>query len=146
MVLKTVAGARTGEDVDDLAGWVRQLEGSPEVTEVVALSCDRHEDGEATWSLVEADPVAGVARRRCLACAHVVPMLDSADRWTHPMTWACGGCGQSIAELVVGLSAPDGETVHWVALAARCVDCGRIAGLTDAVVPGLPLHEVRARL
>jgi hypothetical protein len=62
------------------------------------------------------------------------------------MMWACKGCGQSIAELAAGLHVPDGEHVEWVALAARCVDCGRLEGLTDVLVDRRPLAEVLARL
>lgn len=145
MALKTVAGARTGEDVGDLRDWLLALQGGPQVTEVEVLACDRH-DEPATWTYVEADPRAGVARRRCLACARTTPLLDSDARWTHPPMWMCGGCGHSIAEVAAGLSAPDGEHVAWVALAARCVECGRLAGLTDAVLAGRPLAEVRAQL
>ena len=73
-------------------------------------------------------------------------LLDSEARWNHPPMWACSGCGHSIAELAAGLNVPDGEHVEWVALAARCVECGRLAGLTDAVVDRAPLTEVLAQL
>lgn len=145
MVLRTVAGARTGEDVADLRDWLLALEGGPAVTDVEVLSCGRH-DEPAAWTFVEADVRAGVARRRCLVCAHSTPLLDSDARWTHPPMWMCSGCGQSIAEVAAGLSMPDGEHVEWVVLAARCVECGRLAGLTDTVVAHRPLAEVRARL
>jgi ribosomal protein S14 len=141
-----VAGARTGEDVEDLRGWLTALPGAPEVHETVVLHCDDHEDTSATWAYVEADAKSGIARRRCLACGSARSLLDSAQRWTHPPMWACQGCGQSIAELAVGLSLPDGEHVRWLALAARCVHCGRLAGLTDALVPDQPLPEVLGRL
>jgi hypothetical protein len=146
MVLRTVAGARTGEDVEDLRAWLRSLEGAPAVHEVVALHCGEHGDEQPTWAYVEADPAIGIARRRCLACGSAAHLLDSESRWTHPQMWACGGCGQSIAELAAGLSLPDGEHVEWVALGARCVECGRISGLTDVVVDSKPLAEVVARL
>lgn len=146
MVLRSVAGARTGEDVADLHAWLRTLDGAPEVHEVVGLHCGAHDDTSATWAYVEADAATGLARRRCLACATTVPLLDSAERWTYPPMWSCRGCGQSIAELAVGLHLPDGEHVEWVALGARCVDCGRLAGLTDVVLDRLPLAEVLARL
>lgn len=146
MVLRTANGARTGEDVDDLREWLRTLDGAPEVHEVVVLHCAQHGEDAPTWQYVEADAQQGIARRRCLACATTVHLLESEAHWTHPMMWACGGCGQSIAELCVGLHVPDGEHVEWVALAARCVDCGRIAGLTDVVVDRRPLPEVLAAL
>lgn len=142
MVMRTVAGARTGEDVEDLRDWLRALEGAPAVHEVVALHCPAHDDHAATWAYAEADAATGLARRRCLACGTTVHLLDSASRWTHPPMWSCGGCGHSIAELAAGLSVPDGEHVEWIALAARCVECGRLAGLTDAVVAGRPRAEV----
>ena len=146
MVLRTVPGGRTGDDVEDLRAWLRGLDGAPEVHEVVTLHCSEHGEDAPTWSYVEAEARTGLARRRCLACARTVHLLDSAAHWTHPPMWACPGCRQSIAELAVGLSVPDGEHVEWVALGARCVDCGRLAGLTDVVVARLPLAEVLARL
>jgi len=60
--------------------------------------------------------------------------------------FACDGCGHSIAEVAAGLSVPDGAHVTWVVLGARCVECGRLAGLTDAVVDDLPLAEVLVQL
>ena len=60
--------------------------------------------------------------------------------------WACLGCGQSIAEVAVGLHVPDGAPVSWLVVGARCVACGRLAGLTDLVVPDLPLDELLATL
>lgn len=146
MVLRTVAGVRTGEDAGDLRDWLRTLDGAPQVHEVVVLHCDRHGEDAPTWAYVEADARTGIARRRCLACGTAVHLLGSEARWTHPPMWACGGCGQSIAELAAGLHLPDGEHVQWVALAARCVDCGRLTGLTDRVVDAQPLAEVLAGL
>lgn len=150
MVLRAVAGAgssvRTGEDASDLRAWLRELPGAPPVHEVVDLGCAQHGDERPSWMYVEADPVAGVARRRCLACGTAVGLLDSEERWTHPMMFACLGCGHSIAEVAAGLSLPDGEHVEWVALGARCVECGRLAGLTDAVIDSVPVAEVLAHL
>ncbi|MCA1713408.1 MAG: hypothetical protein LC789_17920 [Actinobacteria bacterium] len=142
MALQHLGSDVTGEDVEDLRAWLSRLEGCPAVTEQVVLGCDRHGDERPTWMYVEPDASAGVARRRCLACAAVVPLLDSEARWTSPPMWACAGCGQSIVELAAGLSVPDGEHVEWVALAGRCVECGRLAGLTDVVVDRLPLSQV----
>ncbi|MCW2613241.1 MAG: hypothetical protein JWN08_235 [Frankiales bacterium] len=146
MVLRTVAGAPTGEDVEDLRSWLRVLDGSPQVHEVVVLGCGHHEDEQPTWCYVESDAAKGLARRRCLACGTSVSLLDSEERWSHPPMHACGGCGTSIVELAVGLSVPDGEHVAWVAVGARCVECGRLAGLTDLVVDRTPLTEVLAQL
>lgn len=146
MVMRTVAGAPTGEDVDDLRAWLRQLAGAPQVHEVVALHCGAHGNEQPTWAYAEADPASGVARRRCLACAATTHLLDSEQRWTHPQMWACRGCGQSIVELAAALSLSDGDLVEWVALGARCVECGRLSGLTDVVVDRQPLAEVLSRL
>ncbi len=146
MVLRTEGGARTGEDVEDLRTWLRHLPGAPDVHEVVVLHCAAHGEDAPTWQYVEADAREGIARRRCLACAGTVHLLDSEAHWSHPPMWACKGCAQSIAELAVALHVPDGERVEWVALAARCVDCGRLDGLTDVVVDRRPLAEVLARL
>jgi hypothetical protein len=146
MVLRTVQGIATGEDVEDLRSFLSKLPGSPEVHETVVLGCDNHEDERPTWMYVEADAREGVARRRCLQCAQSVPLLDSADRWTHPPMWACGTCSQSIAEVAVGLSVREDEKVTWVVLGARCADCGRIDGLTDFVLAPTPLTQVLEQL
>ena len=146
MVLRTVSGAPTGEDVEDLRGWLRTLSGAPQVHEVVVLACANHEDERPTWTYAEADPRQGLARRRCLACATSVSLLDSAERWNHPPMHACSGCGTSIVEVAAGLHLPDGEHVEWVVVGARCVECGRLAGLTDLVVDRVPVLEVLARL
>lgn len=146
MVLRTVSGVPTGEDVEDLRAFLSKLPESPEVHETVVLACGNHEDDRPTWMYVEADPRNGVARRRCLQCAQSVALLDSEQRWTHPPMWSCGTCTQSIAEVAVGLSIADGEHVTWVVIGARCADCGRIDGLTDLVLPGTPLTEVLEQL
>lgn len=146
MVLRTVAGARTGEDATDLLSWLHELPGAPQLHEVAVLGCAEHGDEQPTWAYVEADATTGVARRRCLACGHSVAMLDSEARWTHPPMFACQGCGHSITELAAGLHLPDGEHVRWVVVAARCVECGRLAGLTDLVVDGIRATDVLAAL
>lgn len=146
MVLRSAAGVTTGEDVEDLRTFLSRLEGAPAVSETVVLACGNHEDDRPTWTYVEADPVAGVARRRCLQCAQTVSLLDSEARWTHPPMWSCCTCAQSIAEVVVGLSLDESDRVTWVVVGARCVECGRLDGLTDFVLPGLPLAEVLDRV
>jgi predicted Fe-S protein YdhL (DUF1289 family) len=146
MTLQHRRGDVTGEDVEDLRTWLGRLDGAPQVHECVVLGCGEHADERPTWAYVETDPRHGVARRRCLACAHIAYTLDSDHRWTHPVMWACPGCGQSIAEVAAGLSMPDGEHVDWLVLGGRCVECGRLAGLTDFVVDHLPLSQVLAEL
>ena len=146
MVLRSVNGVRTGEDTEDRRPFLQGLQGGPKVHETVVLGCHRHGDDRPTWAYVEADATQGVARRRCLQCATGVGLLDSEARWTHPPMWSCQTCAQSIAELAAGLSLTDAEDVSWVVLAARCVECGRIEGLTDLVLRDLPVAEVLARL
>lgn len=147
MVLRKRGEARLGEDVEDLRRWLKDLPDTPfPVDETVVLRCSGHGDEQPTWAYVEADPAAGVARRRCLACAASVDVLDSGDSWTFPAMWACLGCSGSIAEVAAGLSLPDGERVRWVVLGARCVDCGRLAGLTDVAVDDVALPQVLAGL
>ena len=146
MVLKKVAGARVGEDAEDLRSWLSSLEGAPEVHETVVLACAQHGDERPTWAYVEGKAAEGIARRRCLACATTVHMLDSESRWTHPPMWSCRGCGNSIVEVAAGLSVPDGEHVDWVVVGVRCVECGRLQGLTDMVVESRPLGQVLAEL
>jgi hypothetical protein len=146
MVLKKVADARKGENAEDLRTWLTELEGSPEVHETVVLACAQHGDERPTWAYVEGNASEGIARRRCLACATAVHLLDSEARWSHPPMFACRGCGQSIVEVGAGLSMPDGEHVEWVVVGLRCVECGRLSGLTDMVVEGRPLSEVVAAL
>ena len=149
MVRRTVAGALTGEGVEDLRMWLRELPGSPEVHEVVVLACNGPHDDEAerpVWAYVEADATSGLARRRCLACGTSVALLDSEQRWTHPLMFSCGGCSCSIVEVAAGLHLPDGEHVEWVAVGARCVECGRLVGLTDMLLAPTPVLEVLSRL
>ena len=142
MVLRTVAGERTGEDAEDLRSWLRSLEHAPEVHEVIVLACAAHEHERPTWAYVEADARLGVARRRCLACGTSVALMDSERRWTHPPMHACTGCGTSIVEVAAGLHLPDGEHVEWVVVGARCVECGRLAGLTDLLVDRTPVADL----
>ena len=146
MVMRTVAGVMTGETTEDLRDWLRRLPGSLQVHDTVVLGCAEHDAERPQWMYVESDAALGLARRRCLSCASAVALLDSQQRWTHPPMWACLGCGQSIAEVAVGLHLPDDEHVSWLVVGARCVGCGRLAGLTDLVVPDLPLAQVLASL
>jgi hypothetical protein len=146
MVIKVVGGVRTGEDVEDLRTFLQTLEGAPPVHETVVLGCDNHGDERPTWTYVEANPREGIARRRCLQCARIVHLLDSEARWSYPPMWSCGTCHQSIAEVAAGFSMPDGSHVEWVVLGARCVECGRIDGLTDMNVSKQTLAEVINRI
>jgi hypothetical protein len=143
MVLRA---GRKAEDADDLRVWLTSLAAGPVITDTLVLTCGQHGDERPTWHYVEADPVAGVARRRCVACAFAVSVLDSAARWTYPPMWSCGACGHSLAEVAAGLSSSDGEHVRWVALAARCVECGEVAGLTDVVLQDVPVASVVSAL
>jgi hypothetical protein len=142
VTLRTAHGQFKADSVEDLKGWLRGLTGCPPITRVVAARCERplHGAEPGTWFYVEADAAAGVARLRCLGCADVTSVLDSADRWTFPSAWACHDCRQSIAEVAYGIHEESGAAT-WMALAARCVDCGSVAGLTDVVVPDLPVDE-----
>ena len=142
MVLMTRDGKQTGEDVDDLRAWLRALSGCPAVDVTVVARCAGcGNDGETSWFYVEADAVEGVARRRCIACAQVTPLLDSVEHWTFPPAWGCRGCGQSIAEVGFGVHSDDGLAT-WVAMAVRCVGCGAIEGLTDVHVGGVPVEAL----
>jgi ribosomal protein S14 len=144
--ISETSGAVTGDTADDLLDWLRGLTGCPPVTHTLLTSCDRHGDENPTWSYVEADASSGVARRRCVACGATSALFDSAERWTFPPMWSCRGCAQSLVEVGAGLSTTTDDETTWLVLAARCVACGRIEGLTDAVVPGLPLDEVTAHI
>ena len=149
VVRRSLAGAPTGEDVEDLRDWLRTLPGSPAVHEVAVLACGgaHRDDAERpVWAYVEADASAGLARRRCLACGTSVSLLDSAERWTHPPMHACGGCSGSIVEVAAGLHLPDGEHVSWVVVGVRCVDCGRLTGVTDMLLDPTPVADVLSRL
>ena len=134
----------TGDEASDLLQWLSELPDCPPITHPMVLRCERHEDDPEFCGYVQADPREGVARRRCVACAQVTDLVDSGERWTFPETHECPGCCQSLVELAVGVSADSGGHAHWLALAARCVGCGRISGLTDAVLHGEPLEEVLA--
>jgi hypothetical protein len=147
--MQKVAGSELGEDSDDLRGWLEGMQGCPKVNLTLLSRCANpvHDPDDAmTWFYVEADPANGVARRRCLACGEVHHLLDSADHWTHPPMHACTTCGQSMFEMACGLHVDGGTTVTWLAVAVRCVGCGRLEGVTDMNVPGLPVDEVRAGL
>ena len=142
MTLRTAHGQFKADTVEDLKDWLRGLTGCPPIARVVLARCERpvHGSEPGTWFYVEADAAAGVARLRCLGCAHVTPVLDSADRWSFPGAWACHDCRQSIAEVAYGIHEEDGAAT-WLAVAARCVDCNSVTGLTDLVVPHLAIDE-----
>lgn len=134
----------TGEETNDLLTWLEGLTDCPPITQPVLLRCERHESDPIFCGYVQADPRTGVARRRCVACAEVTDLLDSGEWWTYPDTYECLGCRQSLVELAIGVSVPHDGRAEWLALAARCVGCGRISGLTDLMIDGLPLDEVLA--
>ena len=147
MALRAMSGRATAESVEDVTAWLQQLEGCPPITQSVVATCRQpaHGDEPGLWWLVEADAHEGVARLRCLACGAVRSILDSEERWTYPAAWSCGGCRQSIAEVVFGVNADNG-TANWMAMAVRCVNCGDIGGVADFVVPALPTQELSAAL
>ncbi|MBV9291590.1 MAG: hypothetical protein JO222_04005 [Frankiales bacterium] len=147
MSLRTVGGHETAETIDDLKVWLRGLEGCPPVTRSVVATCDRpaHAGEPATWFYVEADPTAGVARLRCLACGNAHPVLDSEERWTFPGAWSCVNCNQSIAEVAFGVHDHNGRA-SWLVMAVRCVECGHLHGATDLVVDNVPTDDLLAQL
>ena len=79
-------------------------------------------------------------------------MLDSERLWSYPPMWACRSCGNSICEVAFGVHAEGSAhdsgrpLVSWLAVGVRCVACGRLDGITDVVVPDLPLDEVGRRI
>ena len=141
-------GGRTADSIAGLAEWLTDLPGGPLVNRVHVAECmlPVHRDGAASWWYIEADAHAGVARLRCLACGDARPVLDSAERWTFPAAWSCGTCAQSIAEVAFGMHLEDDDSVTWVAVGVRCVNCGEIGGVTDLVVGGMPLADALAAL
>ncbi len=147
MVMRTVGNRHAAEDVEDLATWVRGLGDCPPVTQTAFAACRHpgHGDDPASWFYVEADAEGGVARLRCLAGGHANDVLDSAEHWTYPGVWACRACGQSIAEIVYGIHDEAG-TAAWLMIAARCVECGDVAGLTDFVLNDVPVDSLLAQL
>lgn len=148
MVLRTVAGRRTGESTDDLESWLVQLEDCPAVSRTFLITCanEIHGSEPATWFYVEADAAIAVARHRCMSCGESKDVLDSAEHWNFPRMWACPSCSQSIAELAAGLHVDSADTVSWIALAARCVDCGTIEGLTDFSIAATSSAQVVRQL
>ena len=146
MTAQTTGDVRV-TSVQEMLQWLRDLDGCPPITRAFMARCtnDVHADDPATWFYVEADASAGVARLRCLACGAVRPILDSEEHWTFPAVWSCRDCRQSIAEVGLGVHA-DTDMATWMVVAVRCVECGRVAGLTDLVVPNLPLGEFVASL
>lgn len=148
MVLRTVSGRRTGENADDLRAWVSQLKDCPPISQTIVTTCagDVHPaDDPATWFYVECDAREALARRRCLSCGQTKHAFDSEEHWNAPRMWACTGCGQSIAEVAAGMHIED-DKVTWVALAARCVDCGTLDGLTDFNVGPMTYDEAAAQV
>jgi ribosomal protein L37AE/L43A len=146
VTLRAVAGHQKAETVDDLAQWLSGLSGCPQVSRTVTAECSNPtHDEPATWFYVEADRTAGVARLRCLSCGRAHALFDSEERWTYPAVWSCANCGQSIAETAYGLHVDDGDTVTWVAMGVRCVNCGDLAGVSDFVVTG-PVDNVMSSL
>jgi hypothetical protein len=143
VALRMLAGRTVGESVEDLQDWLSQLSDCPPIHSTVVASCrnERHADEPATWFFVESDPIGAVARRRCLSCGDAHDTLDSADHWPAPRMWACSGCAQSIAEVVTGVHA-ENDQVTWVAVGARCVNCGLIAGLTDFTPEPQPFDAI----
>jgi hypothetical protein len=133
-----VSGHKTAENVEDLEGWLRGLDGCPSISRTVVAQCSRpaHGDEPATWFYVEADAQAGVGRMRCLACGDVRHVLDSSERWTYPSAWSCVNCNQAIAEVVFGIHEERG-LASWMVMSVRCVECGHLQGVTDLVVPDI---------
>ena len=147
MTLRAVSGRTTAESVEDLTTWLQRLSGCPTVNHAVATACaNPGHDEPATWFYVEADRAEGVARMRCLSCGTTRSLLDSEDRWTYPPTWSCRECSQSIAEVAFGMHLEDDDSVSWVAVGVRCVNCGDLSGVADFVVPSRSLDEVTAAL
>jgi hypothetical protein len=134
----------TADEAGDLLQWLSELTDCPTVTHPMVLQCERHVDDPQFCGYVQADPREGLARRRCVACAQVTDLAGDDGRWTFPETHECPACCQSLVELAVGVSADEEGHARWLALAARCVGCGRISGLTDAVLDGRPVEEVLA--
>jgi hypothetical protein len=137
------------EDAADLRAYLHGGAHEPAVTHSLALRCPAHGPDAGSWFYVEADAAAGVARRRCVACARTTSLLDSAQRWTYPSMCVCAGCGQSLFELAAGIAldsadAADAGRVRWLTLAGRCVECGRVRDLVDTAVPLLTVGDVAA--
>ena len=146
MTLRAVSGRPRAESVEDLHTWLHGLSGCPAVNHTAAVVCaNPSHDEPATWFYVEADRAEGVARMRCLSCGTARSLLDSAERWTYPPTWACLECSQSIAEVAFGMHLEDDGSVSWVAVGVRCVNCGDLSGVADFVVHGA-VDEVTAAL
>lgn len=147
MVIRAAGFREKAESAEDVATWLRELADCPQINHTAAAICSNpaHGDEPANWFYVEADAAEGVARLRCLSGGHVNDLLDSSAHWTFPHVWACGGCGQSIAEVVYGIHA-DGDVASWLVVATRCVECGDVAGVTDIVTGNIALEELLAQL
>ncbi len=147
MTLRKVGGQALAETVEDLEKWLRALEGCPVVNRTTRVRCTRpaHGDEEATWFYIEADPVEGVARMRCLACGDVRNVLDSQERWTFPGAWSCHNCNQAIGEVAFGIHNEQSRAT-WLAMGVRCVECGHLQGVADFVVPETDIDDLIAAL
>jgi len=133
MALRILHGRPMAEDVSDVEAWLSALTGCPEISSTRVAGCANHGDEDSNWFYVEADPHEGIARLRCIGCGRVHHLLDSEERWSYPATWSCPGCQHSIAEVVLGAHEVD-TGPDWVAIAVRCVECGHVEGVTDAVI------------
>ena len=152
MTVRTQVDHVIGESSDDLRAWTRKLDGCPPVTHTILAACPAESHGaeRPTWFFPAGDPDEGIAQLRCVGCGTPTDVLDSADHWTYPHVWACLTCGQSMAEVVLGLHAESSvgdipePIVDWLAVTLRCTTCGRLDGLTDMHVDNVPLETIAA--
>lgn len=143
-------------DAAGLLSWLRALPGCPSVTRAVLAACRApwHGAERPTWLFAEASAAEGIARLRCVACGTPNDVLDSGAHWSYPPMHACRSCAQSMVKVAVGLHAEpsprgaddEAAVVSWAVVAARCIACGRVEGLTDMHVARVPLDEVIAAL
>ena len=152
MTVRTTVDHVIGESADDLRAWTRSLDGCPPVTHTILAACPAPSHGleKPTWFFPTGEADEGIAQLRCVSCGLATDILDSAEHWTFPHMWGCLTCGQSMAEVVLGLHAEDksedasGPLVSWLAVTLRCTTCGRLDGLTDMYVANVPLEAIVA--
>jgi hypothetical protein len=108
---------------------------------VERMAHSRCSDCGGTTFALRVDDEEGYADRRCVACGHVVHMLDSAEYIddANPEQCACP-CGGEEFELAVGFAmadvadidgSPAGREVKWVSIGARCLRDGTLGVYAD---------------
>ncbi len=118
-----------GTEAADIDQYLRELtaEGYP-ADRIVHATCGCGNDRFR----LHADADEGCARRTCAACRSHHFICDSKEAWEagDPKQVACP-CGKKLFEIAVAFSHRKDETVKWLTIGQRCVECGVLAAAVD---------------